>query len=105
MQTILKIVCDNRGQASMVDDYLVRFCDKATSESPGIDIPSRDANDVVFVKDDSQEFSDERRASPRAQLSSFGAPPNQASPNTVLIFVNPIIISFGPDEKTLRIVG
>ena len=74
MQTILKIVCDNRGQARIVDDYLVRFCDKATNDDPGMDIPPRDADDVAFVKDDSPGL-DERSTSPRVRLGSFGVPP------------------------------
>ena len=39
MQTILKVVHDNRGQASMVDDYLAQYCARSANEALSIESP------------------------------------------------------------------
>ncbi len=101
MQTILKLVSDNRGQASMVGDYLAQFHAKAANEAQSIEAVSSHADDVAFVRDDADEFRDNCAEQKRAQLGSFGQS-NQANSKTVFIFVNPIILSFrrnGPDLR------
>jgi len=77
MQTILKVVCDNRGQVSMVDDYLVRFRAKAANEEQAIILPPTDTDDVTFVRDDEGEISRQpRRTTERAvgRLRKFAKP-------------------------------
>ena len=103
MQTILKVVCDNRGQVSMVDDYLVRFCAKAANEEQAIEFPPPDADNVAFVRDDGGEIRGNRAEQPRAQLSSFGNSPNRAMSKTTIIFINPVILSHGPNGQKMRL--
>jgi hypothetical protein len=103
MQTILKVVCDNRGQASMVNDYLVRFCAKAANEEQAIEFPLPQADNVVFVRDDAGGIRDNRAEQPRLQLGGFGSSPNQANRKAKLIFINPVILAYGPDEQKLRL--
>jgi hypothetical protein len=103
MQTILKVICDNRGQASIVDDYLVRFASKAAQEPRSVEFPSPYANDVAFACDDANETRDNCAEKPRAQLGSFGQSPNQANSNTKFIFMNPIILSYRPHGQNLRL--
>jgi hypothetical protein len=102
MQTILKVVCDGRSQASMVDEYLAQFCAKAASELQSIDLSSSDAEGFVFAKDDADEVRNHRPEKIRARLGSFERSPNQANSNTQYIFVNPIILSYRPDGQTMR---
>ena len=82
MQTILKVVCDNRGQVSMVDDYLVRFRAKAANEEQAIILPPTDTDDVTFMRDDGGEMRGNRAEQARAQLSGFGSSPNRAISKT-----------------------
>ena len=103
MQTILKVVCDNRGQASMVDDYLVQFCAKAANEAQAVEFASPDGDDVAFVRDDAEEVRNNCAEQPRAQLGSFGRSPNQANDKTTIIFINPVILSYRPDGQKLRL--
>src|SRR6266567_5525450 len=100
MQTILKVVCDNKGQARMVDDYLAQFCAKAANEAQSIEFPSS-TDDVAFARDDADEFRDNFAGKKRAQLGSFGKLPNQANSTTQSIFVNPIILSYRPNGQNL----
>lgn len=99
MQTILKVMCDNRSQARMVDDYLVRFCAKAATEEQAIEFPSPDADDVTFVRDDEGEMRGNRTEQLRAHLGGFG----QSNGKTTIIYVNPVILSHGPDGQKLRL--
>ena len=103
MQTILKVICDNRGQANMVDDYLVQFAAKAAQEPESIEFPSPYANDVAFTRADGHESRDNCAEQPRAQLGSFAQSPNQANGNTNFIFMDPIILSYRPDGQNLRL--
>ena len=103
MQTILKVMCDNRGQASMVDDYLVRFCAKAANEEQAIEFPPPDADNVAFVRDDGGEIRGNRAEQPRAQLGGFGNSPNHAISKTTTIFINPVILSYGPNGQKVRL--
>ena len=103
MQTILKVVCNGKAQASIVEDYLAQFCVKAASETPSVEFPSPDADDVVFAKDDADEFRNEPNGQQRLRLGSFEKSPNQADSKTQLIFVNPIILSFQPNGQNLRL--
>jgi len=102
MQTILKIVCDKRGQAQTVDDYLVRFCEKAAGLGPANELPSPSADDVAFARDDVPELREDGISDGRAQLGSFGAP-NMVNGNMTLVFVNPVIVSYRPDGQNLRL--
>ena len=103
MQTILKVISDNRGQASIVDDYLVQFASKAAQEPQSVEFPSPYADDVVFARDDADETRDKGAEKPRAQLGSLGQSPNQANGNTKFIFMNPIILSYRRDGQNLRV--
>ena len=103
MQTILKVVCDNRGQASMVDDYLVRFRAKAANEEQAMEFPPPDADDVAFVRDDAEEIRGNSAEQPRAQLCCFGSSPNQANSKTKIVFINPVILSYGLNGQKLRL--
>jgi len=103
MQTILKVICDNRGQADMVEQYLVHFAIKASKEPESIEVPSQDADDVAFARDDAHEFRDNCAEKPCAQLGSFGQSPNQANGRTKFVFMNPIILTYRPDEQNLRL--
>ena len=103
MQTILKVIRDNRGQASIVDDYLVRFVSKAAQEPQSVEFPSPYADDVTFARDDAHETRDNCVEKSRAQLESFGPSPNQANGNTKFIFMNPIILSYRHDGQNRRI--
>src|SRR5258708_5301911 len=102
MQTILKVVCNNRDQAGMVDDYIVRFCAKAADEAHSIEFPSPDPDDVAFARDDAHEFPDNCDEKLHARLGSFGQWPNQANSKLQIIFVNPMILSYRPNGPTLR---
>ena len=106
MQTILKVICDNRGQTQIVNDYVATFCAKLTSESSAMasqrtnfDFPETD--DVAFVEDDCQEplTENDDEVGKRLRLGSFGPLPNQVNKNTQLIFVNPIILSYWPNGR------
>jgi hypothetical protein len=102
MQTILKIVCDKRGQAHTVEDYLVRFCEKAAGLLPVNEFPSTNADDVAFARDDTPEFQENCTAQSPAQLGSFGTLSQMNSAMT-LVFVNPVIVSYRPDGQSLRL--
>jgi hypothetical protein len=103
MQTMLKVICDNRGQASMVEDYLVRFCAKAANEEPPIEFPPPDADDVAFVRDDAEEIRGNGAEQPRAQLGGFGSSPNEANNKTKIIYINPVILSYGCNGQKLHL--
>jgi hypothetical protein len=103
MQTMLKVVCDNRGQASLVDDYLVRFFAKAANEEQAIEFPPPDADDVAFARDDAEEIRGNRAEEARAQLGGFRSSPNQANSKTTIVFINPVIISYGASGQKLRL--
>jgi hypothetical protein len=92
-KTVLKVVCDNRGQASMVDAYLAEFCAKSIKETESIEFPSPNADDVVYARDDADESRGSCAEQKRARLGSFGQASNQAKSNTQFIFINPIILS------------
>ena len=101
MQTIVKVICDNRGQADMVDHYLAQFAVKASKEPELIEFPSPDADDVAFARDDAHESPGNCAEKPRAQLGSFGQSPNQANGRTKFVFMNPIILTYRPDGQSL----
>lgn len=106
MQTILKVVHDNRGQASMVDDYLAQYCARSANEALSIDSPFLlDDNNIAFVRDDAYEFRDTRSERKRAPLGSFEHLPNQANSTTqfILINLNPIILLYRPNGQNLRL--
>ena len=103
MQTILKLMCGHRSQASMVDDYLVQFCAKAANETQSIEFPSPDTNDIAFARDDANEFRTNRAEKPRAQLGSFRQSPNQANVEMQYIFINPMILSYQPNGNSVRL--
>ena len=99
MQTILKIVCDNRSLAHLVDDFILRFCEKATSDAPTVDHSLPKADDVAFGKDDCADPERAHVEGERTNLGSFG--PTQVNENTKLIFVNPLILSYRPNRHRL----
>jgi hypothetical protein len=103
MQTILKVACGNGSQAGMVDAYLLQFCEKAANETQSIEVPSPDADDIAFAWDDANEFRINCAAKPRAQLGSFGQLANQANDKMQLIFINPMILSYQPNGRSLRL--
>ena len=105
MQTILKVVHDNRGQASMVDDYLAQFCARSVNGEPSIESPFFEDDNIAFVRDDAYEFRDNRAERKRAQLGSFEHLPNQANSTTqfILINLNPIILLYRPNGQNLRL--
>ena len=101
MQTIVRVICDNRGQADMVGHYLAQFAVKASKEPELIEFPSPDADDVAFARDDAHESRADLAEKPRAQLGSFGQSPNQANGRTKFVFINPIILTYRPDGQSL----
>ncbi|SRR5258708_4103003 len=105
MQTILKVVRDNRGQASMVNDYLAQFCAKAANEALSIESPFSDGDNVAFVRDDEDELRDNCAEQQRVYLGSFGRLPNQADSKmqSILINLNPIILLYLPNGRNLRL--
>jgi hypothetical protein len=103
MQTVVKVVCDNQGKASMVDDCLVRFCAKAANEQQAIEFPPPDADDVAFVRDDLDEIQGNLAKLPRARLGGFRSSPDHANSKTKIIFINPVIVSYGPNGQKLRL--
>lgn len=103
MQIILKVTCDNRGQAGIVDDYLVRFASKAAQKPQSFEFPSPYADDVVFARDDANEIRDKCVEKPRAQLGTLGQSPNHANGNSKFILMNPIIRSYRRDGQNLRV--
>jgi hypothetical protein len=103
MQTILKVVCGDGSQATMVDAYLLQFCEKAANETQSIEFPSPDADDVAFAWDDANEFRTNCAVKPRAQLGSFRESPNQANGKMQFIFINPMILSYQPNGNSLRL--
>jgi len=104
MQTILKVVHDNRGQASMVDDYLAQFCARSADEALPIE-SSFDDDNIAFVRDDAYEFRYTRGERQLAQLGSFEHLPNQANGTTqfILINLNPIILLYRRNGQNLRL--
>ena len=78
MQTILKVVHDNRGQASMVDDYLAQYCARSANEALSIESPFLlDDNNIAFVRDDAYEFRDNAfrtKARTLGQFRTFAKP-------------------------------
>lgn len=103
MQTIVRLMCDNRSQASMLDDYLVRFCEKVAKETQAIEFPSPGADDIAFARDDANEFRTNCAEKRPAQLGSFSQLPNQANDKMQFIFINPIILSYKPNGHGLRL--
>jgi|KBSSwiStaDraftv2_1062776.scaffolds.fasta_scaffold1345695_1 hypothetical protein len=101
MQTILKVVHDNRGQAIMVYDYLSQFCARSANEALSID----DDDNIAFVRDDAYEFRYTRGERQLAQLGSFEHLPNQANGTTqfILINLNPIILLYRRNGQNLRL--
>jgi hypothetical protein len=100
MQTILKVVCGNGPQASMIDAYLVQYCEKVTNETQSMEFPSPDADDIVFARDDANESGTNCVEKPRAQLGSFRQSPNQANDKMQFISINPMILSYQPDGQS-----
>ena len=92
MQTILKVVRNNRGHVGMIDDYLAQYCAESTDDSPSIETASSEGDNVAFVRDDADKFRDNCGEQKRAQLGSFEGSPNQANSKTLLIHMNPIIL-------------
>jgi len=103
MQTILRVVCDNKGLAPMIDNYLARFISKAESEASSTEVISSEDDNIVFVRDDSDEPREDYAEEQRAQLGSFDLWPNQAQSKLQLIYMNPIILLYRPDGQNLRL--
>lgn len=105
MQTILRVVEDNRGQANMVDSYLARFSAKASHAKLSIESSFSDDDNVAFVRDDAYELRDNCAERQRAQLRSFEHLPNQANSTTqfIVINLNPIILLYRPNGQNLRL--
>jgi hypothetical protein len=103
MQTILKIVHGSRGQASVVDDYLARFCSGRGDEAHSIEPPASDMGDVAFVRDDAYGSQDNVTGPQRARLGSFGPLPNQDNCKSLIIFMKPIILLYRPNGQNLRL--
>ena len=100
MQTILKVVCGNGSQASMIDAYLIQYCEKVANDTQSIEFPSPGADDIAFAWDDANESRTDCADKPRAQLGSFRPSPNQANDKTQFIFINPVILSYQPDGQS-----
>ena len=103
MQTILRVVSDNRGQASMIDDYLAQFAARTASEDLSSEPPSFDSDNIAFIRDDVNELRDNCAELERTHLGSFRQLPNQAKSKTQLIFMNPIILLHRPNGQNLRL--
>lgn len=105
MQTILKVVHDNRRQANIVDDYLAQFCARSANVSLSIESPFFNEDNIAFVRDDAYEFRQSRAKRQRAQLGSFENLPNQANSTTqfILINLNPIILLYRHHGQNLRL--
>ncbi len=103
MQTILKVVCGNGSQASMVDAYLVQFCEKVVNETQPMQFPSPNDDDIAFARDDANEFQTNCAEKRRAQLGSFRQLPNRANDKMQFIFINPMILSYQPNGQSLRL--
>jgi hypothetical protein len=105
MQTILKVVHDNRGQANMVDDYLAQFSARSANESLSVRSPFFDEDNIAFVRDDAYEFRHSRAEQQRAELGSFEHLPNQANSTTQFILINlsPIILLYRHNGQNLRL--
>ena len=103
MQTILRVLNDNRGQGSMVDHYLSRFCERDANEAQSSEFDTGDSDNLAFLRDDADEFQDNCAEQQRAHLGSFRDLPNQANSKTQFIFMNPIILLYRPDGHNLRL--
>ncbi len=103
MQTILKLVRNNRGQAGMIDDYLAQYCAETTNEALSIETGSSESDNVAFVRDDADEFRDKSAEQKRAQLGSFEWPPNQSNSKILHIYMNPVILLYRPNGQNLRV--
>jgi len=103
MQTILKVIRNNRGHAGMIDDYLAQYCAEISNEALSMETASSEGDNVAFVRDDADKFRDNCGEQKRAQLGSFEWPPNQANSKTLLIHMNPIILLYRPNGQNLRL--
>lgn len=102
MQTILKVICDNRGQAHMVEEYLAAFCERFGVDTPLSEFPV-EHDDVAFVRDDSCGLSAFAQDQSAAGLGSFCAALHQANERVQFVFVNPVIVSYRPNGQKLRL--
>ena len=102
MQTILKVVYDNRGQAHMVEEYLAAFCERFTGETPLSKFPV-EHDDVAFARDDTHDLPACTQHQPVASLGSFRASLHQANERVHFVFVNPVIVSYRPNGQKLRL--
>ena len=95
MQIILKVVRDNRGQASMVDDYLAQFYARIDSGDVPIDFPPFEG-EVVFAWDGADEFRDNSAGQDRVPLGSFKPLPSLEKSNAqfILTRLNPMILKY-----------
>lgn len=103
MQTILKVVCDNRGQAHMVEAYLAEFCARFAAESPLREFPASDADDVAFAWDEERKLPASSVDQPIGGLGSFRPSLHQANERVSFVFVNPVIVSYRPNGQKLRL--
>ena len=101
MQTILRVLNDNRGQGSMVDRYLSLFCTRDANEAQSSEVDFYDSDNVAFLRDDADEFQDNCGEQQRAHLGSFRNLPNLANRKSQFIFMNPIILLYRPDGQNL----
>jgi hypothetical protein len=102
MQTILKVVRDNRGQANMVDNYIAAFCERFADESPLSMFPTEHA-DVAFARDDAHDLLVSSRDQSAASLGSFCASLHQTNDKVRFVFVNPVIVSYRSNGQKLRL--
>ena len=98
MQTILKVLRDNKSQVGIDDGFLTQLSTNSPNDVLSTS-PSSDSCEVVFVRDDAYEFQDKGAKRQRSQLNSFGCSPNQANSKTIFIFMDPFIFPYRSNGK------
>jgi hypothetical protein len=100
MQTILKVVCGNRGPSQMIEDLAAAFSSRFDIESTVPEFPPPGSDDVAIAIDDCLELRNSTDVGD-AILGSF-CTRLRGNEQLQFILVNPVIVSYRPNGQKLR---
>ena len=101
MQTILKVVCGNRGPYQMIEDLAAAFSSRFDTESTVSEFPPPGSDDVAIAIDDCLELRNSTVDAGDVILGSF-RPELRGNEQLQFILVNPVIVSYRPNGQKVR---
>jgi len=101
MQTILKVVCGNRGPCQMIEELAAAFSSRFDTGSTVSEFPPPGSDDVAIAIDDCLELRNSAVDANEAILGSF-VPAMKGNEQLQFILVNPVIVSYRPNGQKLR---